>query len=206
MKSLLTGAVILGDIDVKKLKVVTAKSLYLSFTSTFPPPKVVYKYNVDWDQVWARLQNPVLDIMGREILFLIVHNIVANKERVFKFHMTASPNCTLCGVVQDNVHLFCECVNVREAWVWVRQRLLSFLPQEGGQTSNFEFIKLMFASSFFDSEIVWLLGVYVQQVWINIICKKKTLNQRHVKTECAQQFIIHQGSSRPSLSHIVGLH
>ena len=47
MKSLLTGAVILGDIDVKKLKTVTAKSLYLSFTSTFPPPKVVYKYNVD---------------------------------------------------------------------------------------------------------------------------------------------------------------
>ena len=99
-----------------------------------------------------------------------------------------------------------ECVNVREAWFWVRQRLLSFLPKEGGQTSNFEFINLMFASSFFDSEIVWLLGVYVQQVWINIICKKKTLNQRHVKTECAQQFIIHQGSSRPSLSHIVGLH
>ena len=106
MKSVLTGAVILGDIDVKKLKVVTAKSLYLSFTSTVPPPKVVYKYNVDWDQVWARLQNPVLDIMGREILFLIVHNIVANKERVFKFHMTASPNCTLCGVVQDNVYLY----------------------------------------------------------------------------------------------------
>ena len=29
MKSLLTGAVILGDIDVKKLRLVTAKSLYL---------------------------------------------------------------------------------------------------------------------------------------------------------------------------------
>ena len=90
MKSLLTGGVILGDIDVKKLKLVTAKNLYKGFSSTFPPPKVIYKYDVDW--VWTRLQNPVLDMMGREILFLIIHNIVANKDRVFKFKMTASPN------------------------------------------------------------------------------------------------------------------
>ena len=109
---------------------VTAKNLYLGFTSTFPPPKVVFKFDVNWGQVWARLQNPVLDIMGREVLFMIVHSIVANKDRVFKFNMTASPNCATCGVLQDNVHLFCECLNVREAWFWMRQRLLSLLPQE----------------------------------------------------------------------------
>ena len=181
MKALLTGAVILGDIDVKKLKLVTAKSLYMGYSSTFPPPKVVFKWDVVWEQVWTRLQNPVLDMMGREILFMIIHNIVANKDRVFKFNMTASPNCAVCGVLQDNVHLFCECVNAREAWFWVRQRLLGLLSQDGGhQTSNFEFLNLMFVSSLFDSAVVWLLGVYVQQVWTNIICKKKSLNQRQV--------------------------
>ena len=205
MKSLLTGAVILGDIEVNKLRLVTAKNLYLGFTSTFPPPKVVFKFDVNWGQVWTRLQNPVLDIMGREILFLIVHNIVANKDRVFKFNMTASPNCAICGVLQDNVHLFCECLNVREAWFWMRQRLLSLLPQEGGQTSNFEFLNLMFTPSVMDSEAVWLIGIYVQQVWDHIICKKKNLSQRQIKTECAQQFKNHQGSSRPSLAHIIGL-
>ena len=46
---------------------------------------------------------------------------------------------------------------------------VDYLLQDGGQTSNVEFINLMFASSFFDSEIVWLIGVYVQQVRINII-------------------------------------
>ena len=173
MKSLLTGAVILGDIEVNKLRLVTAKNLYLGFTSTFPPPKVVFKFDVNWGQVWTRLQNPVLDIMDREILLLTVHNIVANKDRVFKFNMTASPNCAICGVLQDNVHLFCECFNVREAWFWMRQRLLSLLPQEGGQTSNFEFLNLMFTPSVMDSEAVWLIGIYVQQVWDHIICKKK---------------------------------
>ena len=51
MKALLTGSVILGDIDVMKLKLVTAKSLYMAYTSTFPPPKVVYKYDVIWELV-----------------------------------------------------------------------------------------------------------------------------------------------------------
>ena len=136
---------------------------------------------------------------------MIVRNIVANKDRVFKFNMTASPNCATCGVLQDNVHLFCECLNVREAWFWMRQRLLSFLPQEDAQTSNFEFLNLMFPQSVMDSESVWLLGFYVQQVWVHVICKKKNLSQRQIKIECAQQFIKHQVSNRPSLAHIIGL-
>ena len=89
MRSLLTGGIILGDIDVSKLKLVTAKYLYKQFTSTFPPPKVVFKYNADWEQVRSRLQNPVLYSMGKEVLILIIHNIIANNERVYKFHMTA---------------------------------------------------------------------------------------------------------------------
>ena len=76
MQSLLTGAVILGDIDVNKLRLVTAKSLYLGFTTTFPPHKVVFKFNVNWGQVWTRLQNPVLDMMGREKF----HNIFQNND------------------------------------------------------------------------------------------------------------------------------
>ena len=41
------------------------------------------------------MENPALDIMAKEVLFLIVHNNVANNERVFKFNMVASPNCAL---------------------------------------------------------------------------------------------------------------
>ena len=54
--------------------------------------------------------------------------------------MTHSPNGLSCGVIQDNVYLFCECVSVREAWFWIRQRLLSLLPPEAVRTSNFEML------------------------------------------------------------------
>ena len=63
----------------------------------------------------------------------------------------------------------------------------------------------MFAPSVLDSEAVWLIGIYVQEVWVHIICKKKYVSQRQIKTECAQQFKNHQGSSRPPLAHIIGL-
>ena len=119
--------------------------------------------------------------------------------------MTPSPNCPQCDVVQDNVHLFSECVTVRESWFWVRQRLLDLLPPDAGSTSNFEFLNLMFVSGMFDREISWLLGVYVGLVWNNVVCKTKVLNVDLVKAECAQLYLSHHAANKPVLAHIVGL-
>ena len=138
-------------------------------------------------------------------MFMILHNIVANKERVHRFRMTASPNCTICEVVQDNVHMFCECTSVREAWFWLRQRLLSLMSDEARITSNFEFLHLMFISSAFETEVVWLLGVYVKLVWDVIVCKKKHLSQVLIKTECQRKYRNQHLSNKPILNHIVGL-
>ena len=173
----------------------------MGFLSTFPPPKITYKYDIDWNPVWWRLQNPVLDMSSRDIMFMVIHNIVANKERVHGFHMIASPNCSTCGVVEDNVHLFCECSSVREAWFWLGQRLLDLLQAEARITSNFEFLHLMFESSPFETEVVWLLGVHVNLVWEIKVCKKKNVNQNLIKTKYLNQHF----SNKPILNHIVGL-
>ena len=201
MKALLVAGFTLGDITVRNLKRVTAKELYTSFTSTFPPPKVIFKFDVDWDLVWKRLQYHVLDPSSREIHFLIIHNIVANKDRMHKFNMTASPACPSCGAVQDNVHLFCECVSVREAWFWLRQRLLSLLPPEAAATSNFEFLHFMFMKDLLDNEAVWLLGIYVKLVWDNVICKKKIIHQKIIENEVSLQY----HANRRHLGHIAGI-
>ena len=181
-------------------------SLSIVFTSSFPPPKVVFKYNVDWNQVWHRLQSPMLEPRAREIFFLVINNIVANKDRLYyKFNMANSPNCPLCNELHDNVHVFCECVLVREAWFWVRQRLLQMFPSSHGNTSNFEFLNLMFDSSLLDSEIIWMLGIYLQLVWNTVICQKKGLKLETVKSEYSLKYLTHQLSNMPSLTCIVGL-
>ena len=206
MKDLLVAGIVLGDVNAKNLRKTTAKSLYTSFSSTFPPPKVVYKYEVDWDMVWMRLQSPMLESKQREVMFMIVHNIVPNRDRLCnKFHMVPDQNCTECGVLHDNVHLFCECKLVREAWFWVRQRLLGLFPNDHGKTSNFEFINLMFGSYLMDNEAIWMLGIWVELVWNIVICKKKSLKLETTRTEFSLKFVSHKNSNSPALGHIIGL-
>ena len=65
MRLLLVEGLVLEDISVGKLKTVTAKALYEGFTTSFPPPKVIFKFNVDWQLVWERLDYLLLEPVGR---------------------------------------------------------------------------------------------------------------------------------------------
>ena len=123
MRLLLVEGLVLGNLSVGSLRRVSAKALYQEFTTSFPPPKVVFKYDIEWPLVWKRLDYLVLEPIGREVLFSIVHNIVPNRERLFsKMNMVNSPNCMVCGLRESNTHIFTECVMVREAWGWVRRK------------------------------------------------------------------------------------
>ena len=75
-----------------------------------------------------------------------------------KMNLANSANCQICGVREDNTHLFTECELVREAWGWLRMRLLDLLPEDCVITSNFEVISLIFEKQFFDKEAVLLIG------------------------------------------------
>ena len=206
MKALLIGGIVLGEIQVSNLKKTSAKTLYDGFTSSFPPPKIEFKFDIDWSQVWRRLQSPMLEPRAREVLFMLINNIIANRDRLHnKFNMVPSPNCLHCNVLQDNVHLFSECVLVRESWFWVRQRILGILPNTNRTTSNFEFLNLMFDSDRMDGEIIWILGIYVQLVWDVVICKKKHLKLETMKSEYEMKYSTHQKSNMPHLNYIVGL-
>ena len=88
---------------------------------------------------------PVLDPSTIEFLLMIINNIVPTSERLYmKMHIVDSPNCVLSNVREDFTHIFTECISVREAWGWARQRILSLLPDSGSETSNFEFLYFMF--------------------------------------------------------------
>ena len=80
MRLLLVEGLVLGNLSVGSLRRVTAKALYQEFTTSFPPPKVVFKYDIKWPLVWKRLDYLVLEPIGREVLFTIVHNIVPNMD------------------------------------------------------------------------------------------------------------------------------
>ena len=100
MRLLLVEGLVLGDIELGRINSVTARELYADYTSSFPQPKVIFKFEGDWDLVWERLSNLSLDF-----LFSINHNIVPNMLRLYsKFNMVNSPNCLVCGVEEGGQH------------------------------------------------------------------------------------------------------
>ena len=206
MRLLLVEGLVLGDIVAGNLGSVTAKSLYQGYTSSFPSPKIVFKFDVDWPLVWSRLDSPVLEPLAREYIFMIVNNIVPNKERLhMKMNMGNSPNCNVCNVVEDNVHLFTECMYVREAWGWARLRLLSLLPDDSAQTSNFELLNLMFVRHVMDKEAVWLVGIVVEFIWTEKIMKKRKVKLEHLIGHLKLKFKSNQFSKKPKLGYIFGI-
>ena len=141
--------------------------------------------------------------MTREGLFSIVHNIVPNRLRLFsKMNLVNSPYCLICGVGEDNVHYFTECELVREAWGWLRLRMLELLPGECARTSNFEFISLMFEKHFFDKEVVWLIGSYVEFVWVEKLQKKRKVKINHLIGHLKLRYRMNQASHKPLLGFI----
>ena len=206
MRLLLVESLVLGDVDVSRLASVTAKNLYLGYTSSFPPPKVIFKYDVEWSIVWRRLDSPVLDPLAREHLFMIINNIVPNRERLYlKMHMVNSPQCVVCHVREDNTHMFMECDLVREAWGWVRLRLLSMLPANCAVTSNFEFLNLMFEEHVMDKELVWLIGTFLEFVWMKKLMKHKKVKLEHLIGYVELKYKANQYSKKPVLDYIIGI-
>ena len=203
MRLLLVEGLVLGDICVARLRTVTAKALYEGYTSSFPPPKVIFKFNIDWELVWDRLAYHVLEPVGREVLFTIVHNIVPNRERLYtKMHMVNSPNCLVCGVREDNTQIFTECLMVREAWGWTRMRMLDLLSEESARCSNFELLNLMFAKDVMDMEAVWLVGTYVEFVWAEKVLRNKLVKLEYLVGHIKLCYRSNQVSRKPTLGHI----
>ena len=203
MRLLVTEALVLGDICATKLRSVTAKALYDGFTSSFPPPKVIFKYNIDWQLVWDRLGYLVLESSGREVVFNIVHNIVPNRDRLYtKMHLVNTPNCLVCGVREDNTHIFTECVMVRESWGWVRMRLLGLLSEQSAQCSNFELINLMFEKHLMDLESVWLVVTFVEYVWMEKVLRNKIVKLEQAIGHIKLRYKANQASRKPLLGHM----
>jgi hypothetical protein len=124
----------------------------------------------------------------------------SSRERLFsKMHLVNSPNCMVCGVKESNTHIFTECLMVREAWGWVRMRMLELLPEENARCSNFEMINLMFEQHVLDLEAVWLVATYLEFVWMEKLKRNRIVKIEHTIGHLKLRYKANQVSKRPKL-------
>ena len=120
--------------------------------------------------VWKRLSSPVLSGSARDVLFLLIHNKLPVRERMFRIGLAVDPYCQVCpgGSIADVTHYFCACCAVAPVWGWVRARLVDVLGVNSSQCSDWEFLNLLFPGSNCENEATWLVGTYAAWVWREI--------------------------------------
>lgn len=69
---------------------------------------------------------------------------------------------------------------VREAWGWIRMRLLDLLSEDSARCSNFELLNLMFGKDMLDMEAAWLVVTYVEFVWTEQFMRNKIVKLEYL--------------------------
>ena len=75
---------------------ITSREIYEKLANSFPTPKVETEAGVCYRIIWSRLASPVLSSAVREVLFLLIHNKLPVKERMFRIGKEVDPFCDEC--------------------------------------------------------------------------------------------------------------
>ena len=164
-----------------------------------------------WGRVWARVASPMVEPDARQVMWRALHDILPTRERIKRMGLSdldgrqvTSAYCNRCDLrAVDNVtHMFSECKLVREAWCWVRRRLLDLLPRDMADLSNMEFLMMMFPKEHFEDEMVWLLGVYMGWVYEEAVVKGRVLGDEHIRGYMRYMYFKSKQMKMPQLGYI----
>ena len=82
--------------------------IYSELSETFPVPKVELEAGVPFGQVWKRLTMPVHLSEARDAIYLLVHNKLPVRERMFRIGLAGDPYCTQCVIWSTSSVRVCE--------------------------------------------------------------------------------------------------
>ena len=112
-----------GLLTAITLHTLTNQNIY-DHLANFPQPKVVREAvsGVDYQRVWKWLHLPVLNSEEIQIMYLLIHNKLPVKERMFRVGLKGDPYCSSCphAVEGDREHKICDCLITKAAWSWLR--------------------------------------------------------------------------------------
>ena len=174
--SLIVDAKLSELVSVENWKRVTNRIIYLGFAKDFPIPKVEVESGVSLKQAWRRLGNPVLTSVSREILFLLLHNKLPVRERLFRIRLAVDPYCEHCfgsdgAIICDIEHFFCACSRVVQVWKRLKIMIANLLAVQEAHLSDMDLLNLRLPRNNFNNEVVWLIGNYVGKLWDCLIIR-----------------------------------
>ena len=122
-------------------------------------------------EVWRKLELACSFSDAKDVLYLLIHNKLPIRERLFRIGLSNDPYCEFClplsgASPNDREHFFCSCERVKEVWTVVRKIIDNLLPIQHRHIANVDLILLNFPKLTRDRELVWFLGSYLTEVWL----------------------------------------
>ena len=128
------------------------------------------------------MNQTVLEMRQRDVSFTIIHGLYKNRDRLFQQHRADDPLCSnqacrISRLEQTVEHIFCLCFRVKTAWLWLREKLIELLSDQGAAPalSNTELLMLMYPRCRREAEAAFLLGTYMELVDNEVVGKQKEL-------------------------------
>ena len=203
---LFADLMVTDTLTVESLKTITNKAVYNEMTSTFPPPKVVMESGRDYGKVWDRLNSSVVEFRARDVMFLLLHNKLPVRERLFRIKLRPDPYCVHCSAaeVADVEHFFCLCVKSLSVWTWLKRKVLILLGQQQ-QVGDWDLLNMFIPPSAFEQEIVWLVCSYVLYVWDTVCARGADIQFEQFFGFLSFKYREHQAVSKVQLKHLDGI-
>ena len=206
----LESLIVMGKIDdlitVTGWKRVTNKALYTEQARSFPLPKVQVEADslLNYDEAWKRITSPVFSSSVRDASYLLLHNKLATKERLFRVGLSGDPFCHVCpgSPICDLEHFFCLCIQVQNVWPRIRNILINLI---GVDIPNVQLINYSMPKSSNENEAIWILGNYISKAWSILSSGTKVLKEEEFFGFLKFKFKTDQNGARVTMNCIQGL-
>ena len=202
---LFADMMVTDTLTVETLKTINNKVVYAEMTSSFPPPKVEMESGRDYGAVWSRLNSSVVEFRARDVMFLLLHNKLPVRERLFRIRLRSDPYCEYCSAAElsDVEHFFCLCVKSLRVWTWLKRKVLLLVGQQ--QVEDWDLLNLFLPPSDFELEIVWMVSSYVQYMWDAVYVRGVDVQIDQFFGFLTYKFREHQAVSKFKLKNLDGI-
>ena len=193
-------------LTVDSIKLLNNKAVYAEMTSSFPPPKVVRESGRDYGIVWTRLHSAVVEFRARDIMFLLLHNKLPIRERLFRIRLRPDPYCQYCvgAEIADVEHFFCSCERIVGVWSWVKRQVGKFMGQKQN-IPDWDLLNLFLPSSDYEMENIWLVSSYVLYVWETVFVRGAEVRIEQFFGFLTYKYRENQAVSKVRLKHLDGI-
>ena len=137
-----------GQIDEDNWRVVRNKDIYAMMCADLGAPAIERKHGFSLTHSWRNLYNDCLLSSARELIFLLIHNKLLVKERLFHIRQAIDPYCQFCmdhnvgAIICDIDHYFCSCSRISKIWCVLKSLILKLLDMDEDLVSDSIILRL----------------------------------------------------------------